>query len=142
MFTLRSSRYDDGLYRPDPRRSRRRIQYLILIFLALAAVAFAGILAAGFFDRRDVTVVVEGKDRVCDSGSNGDCKYLVFTDHGTFQLTDSVTSMRFNTSDVYGRVKTCHRYTMTVYGWRFGLMSLYPTIDDLTDQGRVEGCEA
>lgn len=84
-----------------------------------------------------------GKERVCSSsGDSGqDCKYLVYTERGTYQVSDSIIAMRWDTSDTYGRIRPCHRYAITSVGWRFGPASLYPNITGLDDRGRVEGCE-
>lgn len=75
---------------------------------------------------REVTTTIEDKERVCDS--NRDCKYLIFTDTGTYQITDSWIYFRFNSSDVYGKLKVGQKYQFNVAGVRFGLTSNYPTV--------------
>ena len=110
-------------------------------FLKLAALGVALIIAlgiivpvvGGYFDGKEVTTVVNSHERVCDSGTDGDitCRYLVFTDAGTFELTDSLYLGRFNSSDTYGRIKDGQMYHISYYGWRFGCTSTYPNIKSL-----------
>lgn len=77
-------------------------------------------------NQREVTATVEDKERVC-SGSN-DCKYLIFTDEGTFENTDTLLQGKFDSSDVYGRIKVGETYTFEVAGFRQGFLSMYPNI--------------
>lgn len=104
-----------------------------LIGLGIAAVLVITIaLAPSYFKEKTVTTEVISKERVCDnSGTNGamECKYLVFTENGTFKITDSLFgTVRFNSSDVYGRIREGHTYTITYYGFRLPFFSEYPNI--------------
>ncbi len=113
-----------------------------IIFLVVIVVIAVSI-AAPFMSTRVVTTTVVDKERVCDRNSDGDrsCKYLVFTDNGTFEITDGFDAMRWNSSDFYGSIRRCHEYDLQVRGVRSGIMSMYPNIVKATDRGRVEGCE-
>jgi hypothetical protein len=112
-----------------------------MVLLVVIGVIFA--VATGYFDRETVTTTVIDKERVCDGASDGSssCQYLIFTEAGTFRLTDSLFAGRFTSSDAYGRIKRCHRYEIESYGFRFGLTSSYPNITEVTDLGRDESCE-
>ena len=104
----------------------------VLAILALVGLGIGGC-AAYRSTERTVEATVEGKERVCssvnsDNGTRQECKYLVFTDEGTFELTDSLIYGRFSSSDVYGRLDEDTTYTFKVAGWRFGLFSMYPNI--------------
>jgi hypothetical protein len=112
----------------------------ILAAIVVGVILLVSIpVASSYLHKRDVTVVVNDKERVCSSG-NGGCKYLVYTDHGTFKITDSLVIGRFTSSDAYGQIKRCHKYILRVYGWRVGLFSSYPNIVKATDEGRSAGC--
>lgn len=111
--------------------SRRQSGYGILILAALAvvlAIVFGVAYASSQETRTSITV--EGKERVCDGSSDGnqECRYLVFTDHGTFQITDSWIFTRWNSSDVYGRLRAGQTYDFEVAGWRIPFLSRYPNI--------------
>lgn len=113
-----------------------------IIAVLVFALAIGGIaIGSGFGHHHTVTTTVQSKERVC-GGSKGGCKYLVFTEHGTFKITDSlfIGTTRFNSSDVYGRIHTCDKYRIEYYGWRLPYFSTYPNIVTATDLGPVAGC--
>lgn len=78
---------------------------------AVAAILFLGLLffiSWVFFSQTQATVnvVVTGKERITyKSGDSIRSKYLVFTDRETFENTDTVWAMKFNSSDIYGSLK-------------------------------------
>lgn len=99
------------------------ILFLVIVF----GGCVAGISAYRGSERTIDTVVID-KERVCD---RNDCQYLVYTEDGTFKITDTwgilTPSARFNSSDVYGRIKEGPA-TLDVIGWRIGFFSEYPII--------------
>lgn len=100
----------------------------IVFLIVISISAYKG-------SERHVTTKVTDKERVCKSDGDGgtDCEYLVFTEAGTFKLTDTVLYGRFNTSDVYGRIQKDKRYDLKVVGWRQGWSSSYPNIIEATE---------
>lgn len=109
------------------RRRRTPIWPLVLVgVLLVAGISIWSIKAT----ERQVEAQVTFKERVCDRGSDGkqDCKYLIFTDEGTFKLTDSFLYGNFRSSDVYGRLRQDQCYRFTVTGWRLPFFSTYPNI--------------
>lgn len=120
---------------------RRMLRTGLLVGVAVVAVLVPLVVAVSSFSlTRTTEVVVFDKERVCESGG-GACHYLIFTDDTTFQLSDSLLVGRFDSSDDYGQIRRCHRYELTYYGWRVGVLSMYPNIASYTDLGPVEGCE-
>lgn len=116
-------------YRPGHTVPRRRsFGWLLFVIPALALIG-AIVLWVGAYkaSQRDVTFRVEDKERVCKSGDGG-CEYLVFTDQGTFAIKDSFLIWRFDSSDVYGRIKDGQSYEAEVIGWRIPFLSMYPNI--------------
>ena len=82
---------------------------------------------------RTVTFKVLGKDSVTVSRGSGDTlqvdnEYRVYTDHGTFKVTDTLIYGKFTSADRYGRLQEGHTYTCKVAGWRFGLFSWFPNL--------------
>lgn len=100
---------------------------VILLLVLVIGGCFAGFSAYRNSERTIDTVVID-KERVCD---RDDCQYLVYTEDGTFKITDTwgilTPSARFNSSDVYGRIKEGPA-TLDVIGWRIGFFSEYPII--------------
>jgi hypothetical protein len=103
--------------------------------LIAVVVVVALFVAPSYFKEETVTTEVISKERVCDSDSTGQvkCQYLVFTEAGTFKLTDSLVIGRFDSSDIYGRIREGRVYRITSYGWRFGCTSTYPNIKNLEE---------
>jgi hypothetical protein len=74
-------------------------------------------------------VTVTDKDRVCDGvGSSRDCRYLVYTNKGVFENTDSLANGKFNSSDVQGRITVGGTYTFVTIGHRVPFLSSYANI--------------
>lgn len=141
------SRYTNGPtgLRSGPPRRRRSGAWggVALAVLAVLGLAVGATVCSAYAKEKQATVMVTDKERVCGSDADGrtTCKYLLFTDGGTYRVTDSVLVGRWTSSDFYGQVKRCHRYELTYYGFRFGPTSSYPNVKDAKDLGRVEGCE-
>lgn len=101
----------------------------------VAAAVIGGIVITGgvvayqvTHPEHDVTFTVKSKERVCDSGKNGSCRYLIYTDKGTYENTDSLIKGKFNSSDVYGDINPGTKYDARVRGIRSGFFSMYPNI--------------
>ncbi len=100
-----------------------------------AIVAFVLLIVAvpmcsSYQEESTVTTEVFDKERVCDSES---CKYLVYTEAGTFAVSDSFIIGRWNSSDVYGRIKPGETYMITSIGWRIPFFSTYPNIKEIVE---------
>jgi hypothetical protein len=76
-----------------------------------------------------VSVKVVHKERVAyGSGKNTSHKYLVYTDTETFECTDILVKGKFNSSDIYGKMRIDSTYTINVYGYRLPYFSYYRNI--------------
>ena len=64
-----------------------------------------------------VLFTVEKAERITD-GVGQSSKYLIFTKDETFENTDDVFYLKFNSSDIYGALKPNHRYEAKVVGSR------------------------
>lgn len=83
------------------------------------------------------TAVVDSKKRV--TTGQGDAlthKYIVFTDSRTFENTDSLFHLKWNSSDLQGKLKVGQEYRFKTYGWRFPLFSMYENIVSVEEIGR------
>ena len=100
---------------------------IILAVLALSLV-IGSCSAAYKSTETTIEVVVTSKERVTSgSGDTSSSKYLVYTETTTFELTDTFLYWRFDSSDVYGRLKP-GRYRFRVVGWRVPWSSFYQNI--------------
>ncbi len=88
----------------------------------------AGVNAAYVFGTADqMTITVSDKERIVETDSDGQAtsKYLIFTDKETFENTDSLLRLKFNSSDLQGSLKAGQTYRCDVYGWRIPVLSAY-----------------
>jgi len=112
------------------------ILFFLPLFIALFSIAYWPI--AYFYSKRDVHFcTVKLPERVCSGGKITNCKYLVFTDKGVFENTDSLLGWKFNSSDIHAFIKDKACYKANVYGWRIPFLSKYPNILtlDAADEG-------
>lgn len=111
------------------RHQKRMIRNGMIAGLVATTAVVGGVSAyTALNPERDVTFTVKSKERVCDSGKNGTCKYLIYTDKGTFENTDSLIKGKFNSSDMYGDINPGVKYDARVRGIRSGFFSMYPNI--------------
>lgn len=130
-------------FRDASTRRRRLPGSFIAALVVLALLVIGGLAVVAYRStERDVSFTVTDKERVCDTnhsdgeGGKQECRYLVFTDEGTYQVTDSLVIGRFSSSDVYGRIKRDRSYDARVIGWRIPAFSRYPNIVSIQEQPR------
>jgi hypothetical protein len=68
-------------------------------------------------------------ERVVDGGES---KYLIFAKEETLKNVDTWWGLKFNSSDVYGRIAAGQTCSFTVTGVRFPMLSWYRNILDAT----------
>ena len=98
---------------------------LVLLFLLLVVISFK--VVKHHATKEDVSFVVAKTERVMARMGNKS-KYLVFTEGETFENTDTLWSMKWNSSDMYGEMKPGMWCEATVTGWRVPFMSWYRNI--------------
>lgn len=101
---------------------------LKIYIVILAILAVFGLIYAGFYhaSAETVEIVVDAKDI---KYHNNDAKYLVSSDSGeVFEITDTYTFMRFDSSDLYFNMQPGVTYSCKVAGWRVPYLSWYRNI--------------
>lgn len=98
----------------------------------ILAVAVLGLASVGVYGTyqvlnptKDVTAMVT--DKVVKNSQN-DSTYLIFTDKGVFENSDSLVNGKWNSSDVYNDIKVGKTYIFHVRGIRNHVLSWYPNI--------------
>ena len=75
------------------------------------------------------TSVYEHKSvRVTDKLKNKAGESLVYTDKGTFKVVDTWAFLRFNSSDILGKIEEGQVYNFKASGQRIGFLSWYENI--------------
>lgn len=116
--------------RSRPSYSSHRSSNIGCGILAVATLGLASMGVYGLYEATHPTHTVTATvtDKVRTGGDNS--KYLIFTDKGVFENTDSLVNGKWNSSDLYGQTKIGKTYTFTVRGLRVHFLSWYPNIVD------------
>lgn len=122
-------------------RMERAFWTIPIIFFFLAIAGFGVYYVALKASERTVTFTVLDKESVTVSSGSGDSlqvknEYRVYTDQGTFKVTDTLIYGRFSSADAYGKLQRNKIYTCKVAGWRFGLFSWFPNLINCTEAKR------
>jgi hypothetical protein len=118
---------------------RHPIRFALGGFFALAAAGIAADAAFSFNTVENVTFTVTKAERVTyQNGDDTSSKYLVWTTRAggekeVFEDTDTLWFGKFNSSDIYGDLKTCHTFNAKVNGWRVPWASAYRNILSIED---------
>lgn len=98
------------------------VAFVAFVFVACSPVVY------NYAQVDTQTCTVTGKDRT-STGTQGQSDARVYTEQcGTLVVADSIIHPRFNSADLYGSLEVGKTYEMEVYGWRFGLFSMFPNI--------------
>lgn len=99
---------------------------IILILLTVIGFPFV----KRVITEEQVTITITDKDvkRYDDSD-----KYLIYTENGTFEITDTVAYWRWDSSDLYSRIEIGKTYTATICGWRIPFLSSYKNIIEINE---------
>jgi hypothetical protein len=116
------------------RRSYRslRAKVTVIIILAFILISFIFIIpACDNLNRNTYTGMVT--DKVIKGGLDKEQKYLIFVELGNgesrvFENSDSVFNWKFNSSDMYARLKIGNSYTFNTVGFRIPVFSAYENI--------------
>ena len=97
---------------------------IYLIGLVGVALLFSWI-SFPYYSSRVVEITVTGKEI---TASNKGGHYLVFTNKETFKNVDSFAYLKYNSSDIQGKLEEGKAYKVKVNGWRIPLFSKYRNI--------------
>jgi hypothetical protein len=98
--------------------------------VAIGSLALFGIIGFPYWTADTTTFTVTGSDRVVSGNKESGIisKWIVLTETETLENTDSLAYLKFNSSDIQGRLKIGQTYTAKVYGWRVPFLSMYRNI--------------
>lgn len=115
----------------------KNVKFVVIEVVIVLAVVFS--IKAFNFNDTEYTVTVTDKDRITESSKYSDgnsktsSKYLVFADDENgnslvFENTDCFIRLKFNSSNIQGKLKEGHTYKVTVIGYRVPFFSWYQNI--------------
>jgi len=91
----------------------------VIIFTVLGLLILSPLYAYKTVD--NVTCKVADKERITKKESS---KYLIFCENEVLENTDSLWYWKWNSSDIYGKIKKGEEYNFKVYGWRIPFLSM------------------
>ena len=106
-------------------------EFSILVLVALGILGAAAYPLAYRASVYDAVVTVDARERVQDRvnmDGQTSSRYLVFTDQGVFEVTDTWLFFDFSASDRYAALKPGFSYRIEAAGWRVPILSMYPNI--------------
>jgi len=104
----------------------------VAILIAIVAFIAAGLVAnwtAPYWTHGSKVVTVTGvtTKRAMIKGQTKDI-YLVFTDDETYENIDSPAYLKFNSSDLQGKLIVTGKFKIDYYGFRVPIFSMYKNI--------------
>ncbi|ESQ78824.1 DUF1523 family protein [Asticcacaulis sp. YBE204] len=100
----------------------KTVTFTILGVIAFGVVAWATI---PYWSQGSAVVEVTGTTTKRQGGKD---QYLVFTTTGTYKNTDSLHYLKFDSSDLQGKLNRPGRYRINYYGFRVPVLSMYKNI--------------
>lgn len=108
---------------------------LIIIFAAVVVIfsIICAVLEVSNKVTNERTVIATVTDKEVKRAGEDSDKYLVYTelDNGevaVYEITDSLLKGRFDSSDLYAKIKIGETYKFTICGERIHFLSMYPNI--------------
>lgn len=102
--------------------------FVILFFILIGLFVFHKPIYVYTTNNTKVVVIKSLDHKVFKSGDKIKDKYLVFTDNGVFENTDTFFYFKWNSSDVQNSLKQGQKVKIHYYGWRIPFFSWYPNI--------------
>jgi len=97
-----------------------------LLVIMMVVIGFSlTTLSCDGMNQEDVTITITDKERVY---KNNQSQYLIFTESETFANRDFLFVGKFNSSDMYGRLREGKTYSVRVGGYRIPIFSSYRNI--------------
>jgi hypothetical protein len=78
-------------------------------------------------NHHQVTFTVNKSERVTDRGGES-ARYLIYTNNGVYENTDSLWNLKFNSSDLYNYIQPGTTYTCDAVGYRVPFLSWYENL--------------
>ena len=78
-------------------------------------------------NHHDVTFTVNKTERVV--GAEGKrSRYMIYTDRGVYQNTDSLVNLKFNSADLYNQLQAGKKYACDAVGYRIEYFSMFENL--------------
>lgn len=106
---------------------KKLIVFILIILLVLFGVGACTYMDYGNEQTIECTIDEKWIKRTSSKGSD---KYLVSCDGKVYKITDLFFKGKFNSADIYAKLKEGKKYKITVTGYRIGFFSEYQNINE------------
>lgn len=106
------------------------ILLIIIISLGIFIWCISWCISLGYRNGKETVCVVKDKWVKPSSKSS---KYLVQCDNEVYEITDLFFKGKFNSSDIYIKLKKGHKYKIKTTGYRNRFFSMYKNINEVKE---------
>lgn len=100
-----------------------------ILYLLLTIILIIGYPTAYYLSSETIEITINDKERITTgSGENISSKFIIYTDNGVFENTDSWLFLKFNSADFQNKFQIGETYEVKVAGWRIPILSMYKNI--------------
>lgn len=102
-----------------------------IMFIVLLFVILIGYSVVYYNTSEIIEITIKDKERITEGKRS---KYLIYTENEeVFQNTDSFLFLKFNSSDLYGKLDKTKTYKVKIVGWRIPFLSMYRNIIEIEE---------
>ena len=106
-------------------RSKTRFRLFIAFAIIMTILILAIYPTTYILSQEDVTITIVKTERIT---KGDDSYYLIYTKDETFKEEDDLLFLKFNSSDIYGKLLVGETYNVSVAGFRIPFLSSYRNI--------------
>lgn len=110
--------------------NKSNIAYVIMIVIVILICTFLATLEY----QNEETHICKVEDKWVKRSDDSDI-YLVQCDDEVYKVSDLLFKGKFNSSDIYAKLKVGKKYEIVTTGYRFNLFSMYKNINDYKEIG-------
>lgn len=112
-------------------KEAQKLQYFLRIPALFFAARFAVPAVLQVITQDNINFTVEKAERIAEGLSS---RYLIFTEKETFENTDSIAFLKFNSSNIFSQIDEGKTYRAKVAGKRVPILSLYRNIIEIQEE--------
>lgn len=107
-----------------------RVERIVILCLSLLLLTIPAklIIARATSDYQVITVTDKNINIKGNAESGIKHVYMIFSEEGVYQNTDTIAYFKYNSSYVYSKLKIGETYNCLVYGFRVPFLSMYKNI--------------
>lgn len=102
---------------------------ILIVIVAIFLVPFIGIIVVDYCNEQILTIKVE--DKYIKRSGESDIYLVVDSEGNTYKIGDLLFIGKFNSTDLYNKMKIGEIYEIELTGYRFQIFSMYQNINKI-----------